>query len=70
MRRVTELAHAAEGWRFRWSRVARVVRRIVGAPDYAAYVEHCRKSGHPAPISEKEYVREFFEAKRTGVRCC
>ena len=31
----------------RLARVARVLRRIVGAPDYAAYLEHCRDRQHP-----------------------
>ncbi len=52
------------------ARIARVVRRIIGAPDYAAYLEHCETAGHPPPVSEREYVAEFFEAKGKGVRCC
>lgn len=52
------------------TRIARVVRRIVGAPDYAAYLEHCRAAGHAPKLSEREYVAEFFEAKGKGVRCC
>lgn len=53
-------------------RALRVVRQIVGAPDYAAYVEHCARAGagHAPPLSEREYVREFFEAKGKVVRCC
>lgn len=52
------------------ARIARVVRRIVGAPDYEAYLEHCRAAGHAPRLSEREYVAEFFEAKGKGVRCC
>ena len=52
------------------ARITRVVRRIIGAPDYAAYLEHCETAGHPPPVSEREYVAEFFEAKGKGVRCC
>ncbi|HKW40635.1 MAG TPA: CstA-like transporter-associated (seleno)protein [Gemmatimonadales bacterium] len=48
----------------------RVLRRIVGAPDYQAYVEHCQAAGHPLRLSEREYVAEFFAAKGKGVRCC
>lgn len=51
-------------------RVLRVLRRIVGAPDYQAYVEHCQAAGHPLRLSEREYVAEFFAAKGKGVRCC
>ncbi len=52
------------------ARLARVVRRIVGAPDYQAYLEHCRTAGHAPRLSEREYVTEFFESKGKGVRCC
>jgi uncharacterized short protein YbdD (DUF466 family) len=43
---------------------------MVGAPDYEAYLEHCRAAGHQPLLSEREYVAEFFEAKGKGVRCC
>jgi uncharacterized short protein YbdD (DUF466 family) len=52
------------------ARIARIVRRIIGAPDYGAYLEHCRVAGHPPRLSEREYVAEFFDAKGKGVRCC
>ena len=48
----------------------RVLRRILGAPDYQAYLEHCRAAGHERALSEREYVAQFFEAKGRGVRCC
>jgi uncharacterized short protein YbdD (DUF466 family) len=48
----------------------RVLRRIVGAPDYEAYLEHCREAGHPPCLTEREYVQQFFESKGKGVRCC
>ena len=53
-------------------RLLRVVRQVFGAPDYAAYLEHCATAGagHAPPLSEREYVREFFEAKGKVVRCC
>ena len=41
-----------------------------GAPDYAAYLEHCRNAGHPALLTEREYVSEFFERKGRTARCC
>jgi uncharacterized short protein YbdD (DUF466 family) len=53
-----------------WSRIAGALRRIVGAPDYAAYLEHCRNAGHPALVTEREYVEEFFERKSRTPRCC
>jgi uncharacterized short protein YbdD (DUF466 family) len=52
------------------ARIARVVRRIIGAPDYGAYLEHCRVAGHPPRLTERAYVDQFFESKGKGVRCC
>jgi uncharacterized short protein YbdD (DUF466 family) len=54
----------------RLSRIATVFRRVVGAPDYDAYVLHCRRAGHPVRLTEREYVQEFYEAKGKSVRCC
>jgi len=51
-------------------RFTRVLRQILGAPDYGAYLEHCRQAGHPALLSEREYVSEFFERKGRTPRCC
>jgi uncharacterized short protein YbdD (DUF466 family) len=51
-------------------RLLRIVRRIIGAPDYQAYLEHCRTAGHPPRLTEREYVDQFFESKGKGVRCC
>jgi uncharacterized short protein YbdD (DUF466 family) len=52
------------------TRLARAVRRLIGAPDYGAYLEHCRAAGHAPGLTEKEYVKEFFDSKGTGGRCC
>ncbi|HZH80593.1 MAG TPA: CstA-like transporter-associated (seleno)protein [Gemmatimonadales bacterium] len=51
-------------------RLLRIVRQIIGAPDYQAYLEHCRTAGHPPRLTEREYVDRFFESKGKGVRCC
>jgi uncharacterized short protein YbdD (DUF466 family) len=48
----------------------RVFRRIIGAPDYDVYLEHCRQAGHPPRLSEREFVALHFESKGKGVRCC
>jgi len=48
----------------------RILRQVIGAPDYEAYVEHCRAAGHAPRLTEEQYVTEFFEAKGKGVRCC
>jgi len=47
-----------------------VLRQILGAPDYQAYLEHCRAAGHEPALSERQYVEQFFEAKGKGMRCC
>ena len=50
-------------------RLQTVLRGIVGAPDYPAYLEHCRRAGHPPQLTEREYVTEFFQSSGRG-RCC
>lgn len=52
------------------AKVPRVVRQIIGAPDYEAYLDHCRRASHRPRLSEGQYVNEFFEAKGKGARCC
>ncbi|HKT58702.1 MAG TPA: YbdD/YjiX family protein [Gemmatimonadales bacterium] len=59
-----------------WARaeaLLRVVRRIAGMPDYAAYVEHARRC-HPeqAVRCEREFYEEFLRARYEGgpTRCC
>jgi uncharacterized short protein YbdD (DUF466 family) len=51
-------------------RLVHVARQVFGAPDYDAYLEHCRAAGHPPRLNEREYVAEFFESKGKTVRCC
>ncbi len=53
-----------------WSRLMRAARQIFGAPDFEAYLQHCRRVGHPPRLSEEEFVRDFFERKGKVVRCC
>ena len=54
-------------------RAARVVRTIVGAPDYERYVAHMREH-HPAceVVSRDEFMRQRLENRysRPGSRCC
>lgn len=47
-----------------------VFRRLLGAPDYEAYLEHCRRAGHAPRLTEREFVAQAFEAKAHGPRCC
>ena len=53
--------------------VARVVRTILGVPDYERYLKHMC-SHHPSeqPLSRDEFLRERQEDRysRPGSRCC
>jgi uncharacterized short protein YbdD (DUF466 family) len=55
------------------SRLARVLRRIIGAPDYERYVLHVR-AAHPGeePMTEAQFSKMQLEGKysRPGSRCC
>lgn len=55
------------------ARIAATVRRIIGAPDYAAYVAHVRAQ-HPGrePMCERDFVNERLSARyeKPGSRCC
>jgi uncharacterized short protein YbdD (DUF466 family) len=54
-------------------RVLRVVRRVTGMPDYAAYVEHAKRCHPEAPVaSEREFYDEYLRARYEGgpTRCC
>jgi uncharacterized short protein YbdD (DUF466 family) len=52
---------------------ARALRRVVGVPDYDAYLAHVRRE-HPecAPLSQDEFVRSRLDDRysRPGARCC
>ncbi|MGQ0650125.1 MAG: YbdD/YjiX family protein [Gemmatimonadaceae bacterium] len=54
-------------------RVAPVVRRIIGAPDYDAYLAHARRC-HPdqAVLSRSEFVTQRLKDRYStpGHRCC
>jgi uncharacterized short protein YbdD (DUF466 family) len=52
---------------------ARVLRRVVGVPDYDAYLTHIRRVHQEcAPLSRDEFVRSRLEDRysRPGARCC
>ena len=57
----------------RLERVLRVIRSIIGAPDYERYVAHM-ESHHPgcAVMSRDEFMRQRLESRysRPGSRCC
>ena len=52
---------------------ARIVRRIVGVPDYDAYLSHVRVA-HPGaePMSREEFEQSRLHDRysRPGQRCC
>jgi uncharacterized short protein YbdD (DUF466 family) len=54
-------------------RVAKVVRTIIGAPDYERYVDHVQKC-HPdrTPMTRDEFAKSRLEARynQPGNRCC
>lgn len=54
-------------------KLAAILRRIIGAPDYAAYVAHLR-ARHPErePVSEREFIAERLASRyeKPGARCC
>ena len=54
-------------------RIARVLRRIVGVPDYDTYVAHVHAC-HPGtmPMTRMEFERARLEDRysRPGQRCC
>ncbi|MEO8621516.1 MAG: YbdD/YjiX family protein [bacterium] len=65
--------HAGGGFRTQLERAARVVRRIIGAPDYELYLVHQRQC-HPdlAPLTKPEFARDVLARRyeKPGSRCC
>jgi uncharacterized short protein YbdD (DUF466 family) len=55
------------------ARAAWAIRRVIGAPDYAAYVAHVRRV-HPGttPLTQTAFVRDMLARRheRPGSRCC
>jgi uncharacterized short protein YbdD (DUF466 family) len=54
-------------------RVGNVIRQIIGAPNYDAYIAHVREH-HPdqTPLTEDAFRRERLNARysKPGSRCC
>jgi uncharacterized short protein YbdD (DUF466 family) len=59
--------------RERLERIAGIVRRVIGVPDYDAYLAHCRLR-HPGivPLAREDFTRERLAARyeKPGSRCC
>ena len=60
-------------WRARLATVVRALHRVLGAPDYDAYLAHHARA-HPGmpPLSYDAFVRRRYEERATGAgsRCC
>ncbi len=73
MFRLTDLARRGEALAEQAGYLRRHVLRVVGAPDYAAYLERHRAI-HPevAPMTESEFFRYAIDRKyaKAGPRCC
>ena len=57
----------------RLRRLHAAIRRIVGMPDYGAYVAHLRACHPGAPVpSEREYFDQYVKARYENgpTRCC
>lgn len=54
----------------RLSALPRALRQMLGFPDYAGYLEHCRRAGHAPRLTEREFVAAFFAARGRTPRCC
>ncbi len=55
------------------ARLATMVRRISGMPDYRAYIEHARRCHPDAPImTERDYYAEYVNKRYADgpSRCC
>lgn len=68
------VAHRPEPrWARRLAAIARALHRVLGAPDYDAYLAHLREH-HPGelPLSRGEFTRERLRERyeRVGGRCC
>ena len=54
-------------------KVAAMIRRVIGAPDYEQYVAHVR-ARHPgeSPMSREEFVSRRLAERydKPGSRCC
>jgi uncharacterized short protein YbdD (DUF466 family) len=65
--------HGLAAFRESVQRVLRVVRTIIGAPDYERYVQHMR-AHHPecGLASRDEFMQQRLENRysRPGSRCC
>lgn len=60
-------------WKARLRALTAGWRRIVGMPDYGAYLTHCRRHHPDRPVpTEREYFEQYLKARYEGgpTRCC
>lgn len=56
--------------RHRLRALPRALRQMLDFPDYAGYLEHCQRAGHPPQLTECEFLDDFFAARGRARRCC
>jgi uncharacterized short protein YbdD (DUF466 family) len=59
--------------RDRLDALLRVIRRVAGMPDYAAYIEHLRLSHPDTPVpTEREFYDSYLQSRYgdAPTRCC
>ena len=68
-----DLGAGREGFQERLAHAAWIVRRVIGAPDYEAYLRH-RRRYHPGEpvLTQDEFVKDRMAARYAGLggRCC
>ena len=60
-------------WRARLAAAARALHRVLGAPDYEAYLAHhtrCHPGAPPLPYGDFVRRRQEERYARPGSRCC
>jgi len=70
---LSAIGHPIPSLWMRLQRALRVIRSIIGAPDYERYVAHM-ESHHPGctVLSRDEFMRQRLESRYStpGSRCC
>lgn len=59
--------------RLRLARIAQVIRRVIGAPDYERYVAHQRDChANEPPLSREAFAKDALARRynQPGNRCC
>lgn len=54
-------------------RIAKVVRRVIGVPDYESYLAHlAARHPHEVPMTREAFARDALLRRhsRPGSRCC